>query len=134
MEIKSEVFGSCVEGINVLVKVEYEGRWLCCGCKYLRFILAGKATQNRRHRWVIVPGIGYAFKCFLDTLGVIEELKSPCRGRGLVGRMGLMPIIKSTDGFALTCKSCIPAICNSIMLPRFFRIYMYLSSAYFLTI
>jgi hypothetical protein len=25
MEIKSEVFGSCVEEINVLVKVEYEG-------------------------------------------------------------------------------------------------------------
>jgi hypothetical protein len=25
-----------------------------------------------------VPGIGYASKCFLRTLGVIEELKSPC--------------------------------------------------------
>jgi len=25
----------------------------------------------------MVPGIGYAFKCFLDTLGVIEDLKSP---------------------------------------------------------
>jgi len=33
MAIKSEVFGRCVEGINVLVKVEYEGEWLCCGWK-----------------------------------------------------------------------------------------------------
>ena len=87
MAIKSEVFGSCVEEINVLVKVEYEGEWLSCGWKYLRFILAGKATQNRRHRWVMVPGIGYAFKCFIGTLGVIEELKSLCGSRGLVGVM-----------------------------------------------
>jgi len=35
--------------------------------------------------WVMVPGIGYASKCFLDTLGVIEELKSPCDCRGFVG-------------------------------------------------
>ncbi len=85
MEIKSKVFGSCVEEINVLVKVEYEGEWLCCGCKYLRFIWAAKADQNRQCRWVMVPGIGCAFKCFLDTLGVIQELKSPCVCRGLVG-------------------------------------------------
>ena len=82
--IKSEVFGRCVEGINVLVKVEYAGEWLCCGWKYLRFILVEKADQNSRYRWVMVPGIGYAFKCFLETLGVIEELKSPCDCRGLV--------------------------------------------------
>ena len=87
MAIKSEVFGSCVEEIDVSVEVEYEGEWLSCGWKYLRFILAGKATQNRRHRWVMVPGIGYAFKCFIGTLGVIEELKSPCGSRGLVGVM-----------------------------------------------
>ncbi len=87
--------------------MEYEGEWLCCGCKYLRFILAGKAAQNSRYRWVMVPGIGYAFKCFLDTLGVIEELKSPCRGRGLVGIRGLFCVfisrIMTTDGVALTC-------------------------------
>jgi hypothetical protein len=33
----------------------------------------------------MVPGIGFAFKCFLDTLGVIEEFKSPCGGRGFWG-------------------------------------------------
>jgi hypothetical protein len=40
MEIKSEVFGSCVGVIFVSVEVEYEGRWLCCEQKYLRFIWA----------------------------------------------------------------------------------------------
>jgi len=35
----------------------------------------------------MVPGIGYAFKCFIGTLGVIEELKSPCGIWGLVGVM-----------------------------------------------
>ncbi len=64
MEIKSEVFGSCVEEIDVSVEVKYEGRWLCCGWKYLRFIRAAKAAKNRRLRWVMVPGIGYDFKCF----------------------------------------------------------------------
>ena len=87
MAIKSEIFGRCVEGIDVSVEVKYEGEWLCCGWKYLRFIWAAKAAKNRRLRWVMVPGIGYAFKCFLDTLGVIEELKSPCGSRGLVGVM-----------------------------------------------
>ena len=87
MAIKSEIFGRCVEGIDVSVEVKYEGEWLCCGREYLSFILAGKAAQNRRHRWVMVPGIGYAFKCFIGTLGVIEELKSPCGSRGLVGVM-----------------------------------------------
>ncbi len=85
MAIKSEVFGSCVEEIDVSVKVEYEGEWLCCGWKYLRFIWESKAAQDLQWRWVMVPGIGCAFKCFLDTLGVIQELKSPCLCRGLVG-------------------------------------------------
>jgi len=84
MEIKSEVFGRCVEGIFVSVEVEYEGRWLCCEWKYLRFVWAAKAAQNRQCGWIKVPGIGYAFKCFLDTLGVIEEFKSPCNCRSLV--------------------------------------------------
>jgi hypothetical protein len=48
MEIKSEVFGSCVEEIDVSVEVEYEGRWICCECKYLRFIWAAKAAQYLR--------------------------------------------------------------------------------------
>ncbi len=94
MAIKSEVFGSCVEEIDVSVEVEYEGEWLCCGREYLRFIWAAKAAKNRRLRWVMVPGIGYAFKCFLDTLGVIEELKSPCgsreRIRSRIGRQHMV--------------------------------------------
>ena len=61
MAIGSEVFGSCVEEINVLVKVEYEGRWLCCEQKYLRFICVRKAAQNQRWRLVMVPGIGSIF-------------------------------------------------------------------------
>ena len=85
MAIKSEIFGRCVEGIDVSVEVKYEGEWLCCGWKYLRFIWAAKAAQNRKCRWVKVPGIGSTFKCFIGTLGVIEELKSPCGGRGLLG-------------------------------------------------
>jgi hypothetical protein len=31
MEIKSEVFGICVEEIDVSVEVECGGVWLCCG-------------------------------------------------------------------------------------------------------
>jgi len=31
MAIKSEVFGRCVEEIDVSVKVEYGDDWLCCG-------------------------------------------------------------------------------------------------------
>jgi len=31
MAIKSEVFGSCVEGIDVYVEVECAGESLCCG-------------------------------------------------------------------------------------------------------
>jgi hypothetical protein len=82
MAIGSEVFGRCVKEIDVSVGMENRDIWLCCGCKYLRFIWAAKAAQNRQLRWVMVPGIGYAFKCFKGTLGVIEELKSPCDCRG----------------------------------------------------
>jgi hypothetical protein len=31
MGIESEVFGRCVEEIDVYVEVEYGGVWLCCG-------------------------------------------------------------------------------------------------------
>jgi hypothetical protein len=61
MAIKSEVFGRCVEEIDVSVEVKYEGRWLCCGWKYLRFIWADKAAQNWRLRVMMVPGIGCCF-------------------------------------------------------------------------
>ena len=64
MEKKSEVFGRCVEEIDVSVEVEYEGEWLCCGREYLSFIWEAKAAQNRRYRWVMVPGIGYLLSFF----------------------------------------------------------------------
>ena len=45
MATESEVFGSCVGEIDVSVGMENRGVWLCCGCKYLRFILVGKVAQ-----------------------------------------------------------------------------------------
>ena len=59
--IKSEVFGSCVEEIEVSVEVKNGDLFLCYECKYLRFIWAAKAAKNRRLRWVMVPGIGCCF-------------------------------------------------------------------------
>ena len=73
--------------IDISVELKKWDDWLCFEWKYLRFIWAAKASQDWRHMWVMVPGIGYAFKCFIGTLGVIEELKSPCGSRGLVGVM-----------------------------------------------
>jgi hypothetical protein len=46
MAIRSEVFGSCVGEIDVSVEIKNVLVWLCCGFKYLRFILAGKAAQD----------------------------------------------------------------------------------------
>ena len=84
MATESEVFGSCVGEIDVSVGMENRGAWLCCGWDYLRIALAGKVVQNRRGRWEMVPGIESAFRCFIGTLGVIEELQSPCCGRGVM--------------------------------------------------
>ena len=61
MEIKSEVFGSCVEEIEVSVEVKNGDLLLCYECKYLKFIWAAKAAQNRQCGWVKVPGIGCCF-------------------------------------------------------------------------
>ena len=62
MAIESEIFGSCVEEIDVSVEVECGGGWLCCGRKYLSFIWARKAAQDRLWRWEMVPGsIGCCF-------------------------------------------------------------------------
>ena len=44
--IESEVFGSCVGEIFVSVELKNAGVLLCCGWKYVRFILAGKAAQG----------------------------------------------------------------------------------------
>ena len=43
MAIENEVFGSSVEEIDVSVEVENRGVWLCCGRKYLRFVLGVKS-------------------------------------------------------------------------------------------
>ena len=64
MAIGSEVFGSCVVEIKVLVEIENRDGWLCCGWKYMRFIRAVKATQDWRWRWEMVPGIGGCFEAF----------------------------------------------------------------------
>ena len=58
MAIGSEVFGSCVGEIDVSVGMENRGVLLCCGWKYLRFILAGKVAQVWRQWVLMVPGIG----------------------------------------------------------------------------
>jgi hypothetical protein len=44
MAIGSEVFGSCVEEIEVSVEVKNEDGWLCCGRKYVRLFWGGKAV------------------------------------------------------------------------------------------
>ena len=40
----SEVFGSSVGEIDVLVEIENRDVWLCCGCKYLRIIFGGESA------------------------------------------------------------------------------------------
>jgi hypothetical protein len=64
MTIESEGFGRSVGEIDVSVVVNYGDAWLCCGWKYMGFVLAGKAPQDWLQRWVRVPGIGSAFRCF----------------------------------------------------------------------
>ena len=64
MAIGSEVFGSSVGEINVSVEKKNRCDRLCCGLKYLRFILVGKVAQNLRWRWEMVPGIGCRFGLF----------------------------------------------------------------------
>jgi hypothetical protein len=78
MAIGSEVFGSCVEGIFASVEIEDRDAWLFCEWRYVSFIRGGKAAQDLRWRWLMVPGIG----CRLGCLRVIEEIKSPCGCRG----------------------------------------------------
>ena len=58
----SEVFGSCVEEINVSVEVKNGDLLLCYGWKYLRFNWEAKAAQNLRWRWVMLPDIGWRFR------------------------------------------------------------------------
>ena len=78
MATESEVFGSCVEEIDVSAGMENRDTWLCCGWKYLGFIWQEKWLKicGRGGRWCQV------LEVLLGTLGLIEELKSPCGGRG----------------------------------------------------
>ena len=64
MAIESEVFGSCVGEIDVSVEKKNRCDRLCCGCKFLRIILAGKVPCEWLWRWGVVPGIGGHFGCF----------------------------------------------------------------------
>ena len=45
MAIKSEVFGSCVGGIDVSIVLNNADGWLCYGLIYLGFTLPLKAAQ-----------------------------------------------------------------------------------------
>ena len=80
MAIESEVFGSCVEEIVVSVEIVNRSVWLCCGWNYLSFIW--------QEKWLKISGGGgrwcQVFEVLLGALGVIEELKSPCGGRGVM--------------------------------------------------
>jgi len=58
MGIVSEVFGRCVEEIDVYVEVECGDVWLCCELEYMRLVLAGKTAQCLPWRWEMVPGVG----------------------------------------------------------------------------
>ena len=46
MAIRDEVFGRCVEEIDVSVEIKNVVVWLCCGLIYLGFVLAGKAAKD----------------------------------------------------------------------------------------
>ena len=46
MAIGSEVFGSCVGEIDVLVEIVNRGIWLYCGWGFLRFIWGGKSGSK----------------------------------------------------------------------------------------
>ena len=58
MTTGSEVFGSCVEEIDVSVELKNGDGWLCGGWKYSKLTLAGKASQSWCCRVLMVPGIG----------------------------------------------------------------------------
>ena len=85
MAIRSEVFGSCVEGIDVSVEIGNRVAWLCCESNYLGFFWQAKRLNvcSVVGRWCQV------LDAVCGGLGVIEEIKSPCVGRGLAGVVGI---------------------------------------------
>ena len=82
MAIWSEVFSSCVGEINVSVELRNGDDWLCCGWKYLRFILGSQSGSilsaevgdGARYWRLVEAGVEYG-----------ETIKNPCVGRSLVG-------------------------------------------------
>ena len=83
MATESEVCGSCVGEINVSVEIEISGVWLCCG-KVVDGIIWDLFW---REKWLNICGGGgrwcQVLEGIFDAFDVIEEIKSPCGGRGL---------------------------------------------------
>ena len=46
MAIRREVFGNCVEEIDVSVGMENSEAWFCCEWGFLRFIWGGKSGSR----------------------------------------------------------------------------------------
>jgi len=78
MATESEGFGRYVVEINVSVEIKDGDGWLCCSWNYMRLFWVGKVAQDWRNRWAWCQVLEGVF----DALGVIDELKSPCGGRG----------------------------------------------------
>jgi hypothetical protein len=80
MAIRSEVFGSCVEGIDVSVEIGNRVAWLCCESNYLGFFWQAKRLNvcSVVGRWCqVLEGV-------LTMWVLIEEIKNPCGSRGLL--------------------------------------------------
>ena len=90
MAMRSGAFGSCAGGIDVLVGMENRGVWLCCGWNCLLFFWRGKWLNIcvRGGRWWQV------LELVLGAFGVIEELKNPCVGRGLMDKFCFLKCLK----------------------------------------
>lgn len=56
--------GSCIGEIFVSVELNNARGVLCCGRKYVRFVLTGKAAQYLGWWWAMAPGIGRRFRRF----------------------------------------------------------------------
>ena len=82
MATESEVCGSCVGEINVSVEIEISGVWLCRG-KVVGGIIWDLFW---REKWLNICGGGgrwcQVLEGVLGALGVVEEIKIPCGGRG----------------------------------------------------
>ena len=59
-----EVFSIYVAEIFASIEFKNAGTLLFYAWKYLTVNLAGKAAQDWRNRWAMVPGIGGSFWCF----------------------------------------------------------------------